>query len=198
MTVKTILVDDSQTVAELTKAICARIGEPQNKRSMLVNRTAPTHIVGKLSRSNVHTFWIVSSQSVSCNNTCWIDMPLTSLPHPSPPTAFLLFPPSPPSPSLSLPSCASLLSPPFPPPPGLQNPEEFSLTSDEETSEQTMRRHGHHARDQKKLDTLKKKLHTDDERMSVCLSVCLSVSLSSYLNLSFYFTPCVFIMSKCV
>ena len=27
MTVKTILVDDSQTVAELTKAICARIGE---------------------------------------------------------------------------------------------------------------------------------------------------------------------------
>ena len=26
-----------------------------------------------------------------------------------------------------------------------------------------MRRHGHHIRDQKKLDTLKKKLHTDDE-----------------------------------
>lgn len=46
---------------------------------------------------------------------------------------------------------------------GLTNPEEFSFTSDEETSEQTMRRAGHHARDQKKLDTLKKKLHTDDE-----------------------------------
>ena len=26
-----------------------------------------------------------------------------------------------------------------------------------------MRRHGHHIRDQKRLDTLKKKLHTDDE-----------------------------------
>ncbi len=46
---------------------------------------------------------------------------------------------------------------------GLQNPEEFSFTSDEETQEQTLRRQGHHARDQKKLDTLKKKLHTDDE-----------------------------------
>ena len=46
---------------------------------------------------------------------------------------------------------------------GLSNPEEFSFTSDEETQEQTIRRQGHHARDQKKLDTLKKKLHTDDE-----------------------------------
>ena len=46
---------------------------------------------------------------------------------------------------------------------GLSNPEEFSFTSDEETQEQTMRRQGHHARDQKRLDTLKKKLHTDDE-----------------------------------
>lgn len=50
-----------------------------------------------------------------------------------------------------------------------------------------MRRHGHHIRDQKKLDTLKKKLHTDDECTSVCLSVylgspntqCLLVSLLS-------------------
>ena len=47
---------------------------------------------------------------------------------------------------------------------GLSNPEEFSFTSDEETQEQTLRRQAHHARDQKKLDTLKKKLHTDDER----------------------------------
>ena len=46
---------------------------------------------------------------------------------------------------------------------GLSNPEEFSFTSDEETSEQTLRRAGHQARDQKRLDTLKKKLHTDDE-----------------------------------
>jgi hypothetical protein len=46
----------------------------------------------------------------------------------------------------------------------LSNPEEFSFTSDEETSEQTLRRAGHQARDQKRLDTLKKKLHTDDER----------------------------------
>ena len=47
---------------------------------------------------------------------------------------------------------------------GLQNPEEFSFTSDEETSEQTLRREGHKARDQKRLDKLKMKLHTDDER----------------------------------
>lgn len=46
---------------------------------------------------------------------------------------------------------------------GLSNPEEFSFTSDEETQEQTLRRAGHQARDQKRLDTLKKKLHTDDE-----------------------------------
>ncbi len=46
---------------------------------------------------------------------------------------------------------------------GLQNPEEFSFTSDEETSEQTLRREGHKARDQKRLDKLKMKLHTDDE-----------------------------------
>ena len=50
---------------------------------------------------------------------------------------------------------------------GLSNPEEFSFTSDEETSEQTLRRAGHQARDQKRLDTLKKKLHTDDERRSL-------------------------------
>lgn len=50
---------------------------------------------------------------------------------------------------------------------GLQNPEEFSFTSDEETLEQSLRRQGHRARDQKKLDTLKKKLHTDDECMFV-------------------------------
>ena len=49
-----------------------------------------------------------------------------------------------------------------------------------------MRRHGHHARDQKKLDTLKKKLHTDDECMSVCPSVCLSVTLSVFLLYTIY------------
>ena len=47
---------------------------------------------------------------------------------------------------------------------GLSNPEEFSFTSDEETQEQTSRRqHQQQIRDHKKLDTLKKKLHTDDE-----------------------------------
>ena len=48
-------------------------------------------------------------------------------------------------------------------PSGLTNPEEFSFTTEEETSEQTVRRHQQYVRDQKKLDTLKKKLHTDDE-----------------------------------
>ncbi len=47
--------------------------------------------------------------------------------------------------------------------PGLQNPKEFSFTSDEETQEQSIRRAGYHTRDQKKLDSLKKRLHTDDE-----------------------------------
>ena len=46
---------------------------------------------------------------------------------------------------------------------GLTNPEEFSFTTEEETSDQTVRRHQQYVRDQKKLDTLKKKLHTDDE-----------------------------------
>ena len=54
---------------------------------------------------------------------------------------------------------------------GLSNPEEFSFTSDEETQEQTIRRQGHQARDQKRLDTLKKKLHTDDECKSIAHSV---------------------------
>ena len=58
---------------------------------------------------------------------------------------------------------------------GLQNPEEFSFTSDEETSEQTLRREGHKARDQKRLDNLKRKLHTDDER-TLCV-VCGGVKL---------------------
>ena len=46
---------------------------------------------------------------------------------------------------------------------GLSNPEEFSLTSDQETQqEQNVRREGHKERDHKKLDALKKKLHTGD------------------------------------
>ena len=48
---------------------------------------------------------------------------------------------------------------------GLHNPEEFSLTSDEETPEQIMQRTEHQVRNQKRLDSLKKKLHTDDECM---------------------------------
>ena len=87
--VKTILVDDSQNVVDLTKAICARIGT-----------------------------------SFPCDNHVII-MSLT--------------------------------------PPGLTNPEEFSFTTEEETSDQTVRRHQQYVRDQKKLETLKKKLHTDDE-----------------------------------
>ena len=62
---------------------------------------------------------------------------------------------------------------------GLSNPEEFSFTSDEETQEQTIRRAGHHARDQKRLDTLKKKLHTDDERKNVVVTWCVIIVIIS-------------------
>ena len=36
MTVKTILVDDSKTVAELTKAVCDRIGECSGSAALAV------------------------------------------------------------------------------------------------------------------------------------------------------------------
>lgn len=44
---------------------------------------------------------------------------------------------------------------------GLSNPEEFSFTTDEETTEHILRRA--QAKDRKKLDALIKRLHTDDE-----------------------------------
>ena len=68
---------------------------------------------------------------------------------------------------------------------GLSNPEEFAFTSDEETQDQTSRRmQQQQVRDHKKLDTLKKKLHTDDEcklsllahasfELAICAYVCL-------------------------
>ena len=46
---------------------------------------------------------------------------------------------------------------------GLHNPEEFSLTSEEESLEQSSKRSGYKVRNKKKLDILKKKLHTDEE-----------------------------------
>ena len=46
---------------------------------------------------------------------------------------------------------------------GLHNPEEFSLTSEEESLEQSLKRTGYKVRNKKKLNILKKKLHTDEE-----------------------------------
>ncbi len=75
-------------------------------------------------------------------------------------------------------------------PPGLSNPEEFSFTTEEETSEHTMRRQ-HHARDQKRLDTLKNKLHTDDTCECVCVcggggGVCYLITYSKCDLVSFF------------
>ena len=88
--IKTLLIDESQTVAEITKVVCAKIG-------------------GLL--------------------FCKLQV-----------TKFMMY---------------SFV--------GLHNPEEFSLASDEETPEKLLQRMGYKVRNQKKLDTLRKKLHTDNE-----------------------------------
>uniref|UniRef100_A0A1X7VGP0 FERM domain-containing protein n=1 Tax=Amphimedon queenslandica TaxID=400682 RepID=A0A1X7VGP0_AMPQE len=46
---------------------------------------------------------------------------------------------------------------------GITNPEEFFLCTESETAEMTLRRQQHQARNQKEMDRLKKRHHTDDE-----------------------------------
>ena len=71
---------------------------------------------------------------------------------------------------------------------GISNHEEYSLvremTDDEKEKTLTLRRDKSIAKDQKKLEEMRKKLHTDDERTSVSVAhiimgrgwVCLSLS----------------------
>ena len=144
--VKTILVDDSQNVVDLTKAICARIGESPSHPLSLTPHTL------SLSHPLPLTPYILSYTLSLSAELCEIQSVLCACVRAYYSTTY----------SVQYNHIRAWASDRLTLP-GLTNPEEFSFTTEEETSDQTVRRHQQYVRDQKRLDSLKKKLHTDDE-----------------------------------